>query len=150
VEDRESNFEIRVPTRTDCLEIVRDFVSKVAGKAGITREVVDDIELAVDEACSNVMLHAHRLDSKKEVRVEVRIADEKLTIQLLDEGPQFDPTQVSSPDMKEYLEQHRVGGLGIYLIRRLMDEVEYRRDSAGRNCLRMVKYFDLPSGDSRP
>ena len=148
MEDRESNFEIRVPTRTEFLEIVRDFVSKVAGKAGITRDVVDDIELAVDEACSNVMLHAHRLDSKKEVRVEVHVAGEKLTIELLDEGPHFDPTQVSAPDMNEYIQKHRVGGLGIYLIRRLMDEVEYRRDPTGRNRLRMVKYFEEPSGDS--
>ena len=73
----------------------------------------------------------------------------KLTIEVTDEGEHFDPTRVQDLDLEEHIRRHRVGGLGIYLIRRLMDEVEYALDPEGRNELRMVKYLSRPSKGTR-
>lgn len=139
--EQDLNFELRIPTRTEYLELIRDFVSKVAGKAGMGRELADELELAVDEACANVMLHAHHLDSSKQIRVLVGLQGTKLMVRVTDEGERFDPTRVPQPDLEQHLSEHRVGGLGIYLIRRLMDEVQYALDAEGRNELCMVKYL---------
>jgi serine/threonine-protein kinase RsbW len=144
-------FELKIPSRTDCLQLIRNFVATVADKAGLEPELVDQVELAVDEACSNVMLHAHGRDSTKQISVVVELGSEQLVIGILDEGKPFDPTSVPSPDLDAHLARHQSGGLGIYLIRRLMDEVEYRRDAAGRNELRMTKYLRTPEeGGDRP
>ena len=65
MDNQDSFFELRLPTRTDYLEMIRDFVGKVAGKAGVSSEQADELELVVDEACANVMLHAHRSDPEQ-------------------------------------------------------------------------------------
>lgn len=145
-----SRFELRIPSRTDCLELIRDFVTKIAGKAGAEAQSVDEIELAVDEACANVMLHAHGRDPGKQIAIVVYLEPSRLTIGVKDEGALFDPTKVPSPDMEEYLRTRKVGGLGIYLIRRLMDEVEYRTGEDGKNELRMVKYLGEAHAEPLP
>ena len=138
-------FELRLPSRTDCLSLIRVFVARVADRAGLTQDDVDQVELAVDEACANVMLHAHALNPDMQVHVVLDVEPQKLIIGVTDEGRPFDPTSVPVPDLDAYLAAHRVGGLGIYLIRRLMDEVQYCRSQDGRNELRMAKYLDSPA-----
>jgi serine/threonine-protein kinase RsbW len=141
-------FELRLPSRTDCLHLIRSFVATVADRAGLPPDGIDQVELAVDEACANVMLHAHARNPHKQVCVVLHIEPQKLIIGVTDEGQPFDPTSIPAPDLEAYLSAHRVGGLGIYLIRRLMDEVQYCRSPDGKNELRMVKY--LGSAARRP
>jgi serine/threonine-protein kinase RsbW len=135
------NYSLKIPGKTDSLEAVRNFVSGVARKAGFPEEDVNKIELAVDEACSNVIEHAYLKDEKKDIDIRIRTDDRKLTVIIADRGRSFNFQSVKTPDMKQYLAELRVGGLGIYLMKMLMDEVEYRSLPGKRNEVQMVKYM---------
>jgi serine/threonine-protein kinase RsbW len=130
---------LRVPGLTGHLEDIRSFVSGIARQSGFVEEEVNKIELAVDEACSNVIEHAYEGERPGDIDVAVRADRSKLTVTVSDRGKTFRFDGVPVPDMKQYLSELRVGGLGIYLMRMLMDDVTYR-SKAGRNELRMVKY----------
>ena len=135
-------YKLRIPSQTDNLEIIRIFVGKVSEKVGFSEEDVGKIELAVDEACTNVMKHAYNETTRdKTLDVAVLIDYQKLTLVVTDHGRGFNPDTVRHPDMKEYLAELRVGGLGIFLMRTLMDEVDYDIKPGVRNQVRMVKYF---------
>lgn len=138
---RKSEYKLRIPSQTDNLEIIRDFVSKVASKVGFGEDDVSKIELAVDEACTNVIKHAYQRDPSKPIDIIIKIDFNKFTIVITDRGKGFDASKLKLPDMKEYLAELRVGGLGIYLMRSLMDEVDYEIKPGVKNKVTMVKYF---------
>jgi len=135
-----NEYTLNIPGKTDNLEVIRTFVAGVARRAGFGDEDVNKIELAVDEACSNVIEHAYSRDEAKDIDIAVRIEAPKLTVTVTDHGRSFHFDGVPLPDMKQYLAELRVGGLGIYLMKMLMDEVEYHSEH-GRNEVRMSKYF---------
>jgi serine/threonine-protein kinase RsbW len=137
-------FTLSIPGKTENLEAIRGFVAGVARNAGFGEDDVNKIELAVDEACSNVIEHAYSPDETKDIGIAVAIDRLKMTVTVTDHGRSFHFDGVPLPDMKQYLAELRVGGLGIYLMKMLMDEVEYRSES-GRNEVRMSKYFKKKS-----
>lgn len=138
---KKKKYEMRIPSQADNLEIIREFVSRVAGKVGFSEDDVNKIELAVDEACTNVIRHAYEKDSKKPIDIVIKIDYEKLTVIITDQGKGFNPRRVRVPNMKEYLAEMRVGGLGIYLMKTLMDQVDFDMQPGRRNRVCMVKYF---------
>ncbi len=142
-------YQLKLPSRTENLEIIREFVARIAQKAGFDDEDVAKIELAVDEACTNVVKHAYEGGSDKPIDVVVKLDYSKLTVIVTDQGKGFNPESVEVPDIKEYLAELRVGGLGIYLIRTLMDEVKYDIRPGVRNQVKMVKYFVGEGGETR-
>ncbi len=142
MQKQKAEYRLRIPSQTDNLEIIRFFVGKVAHKVGFSEDDIGKIELAVDEACTNVMKHAYKEDiTDKSLDVAVKIDYQKLTLVVTDHGKGFDPKKIRIPDMKEYLAELRVGGLGIYLMKTLMDEVDYDIKPGVRNQVRMVKYL---------
>lgn len=100
------------------------------------------IELAVDEACSNVIRHAYRENDQGSgiLVLSINQEDERLVISLSDTGPPFDPRTLSLPDLEQHRRQYRQGGLGVYLIRTLMDHLDYNRTEHGNEFI-MVKYL---------
>ncbi|HHS12181.1 MAG TPA: ATP-binding protein [bacterium] len=146
------NYQLKIPSQTDNLELIRNFVSGVAKKVGFDAEESNKIELAVDEACTNVIKHAYQHDTTKDIDVAIKIDYQKLTVIVTDRGRSFEFHEVDLPDMKQYLAELRVGGLGIYLMKTLMDEVEYHSKPGNRNEVRMVKYLLGRSGkeDDKP
>ncbi len=135
------NYSLKIPGQTDNLEVIRNFVAGVAKKVGFDGEEVNKIELAVDEACTNVIEHAYQHNEKQNIDVAVKIDYNKFTVVVTDRGKGFNMEEIELPDMKSYLAEIRVGGLGIYLMKRLMDEVDYHSEPGVKNEVRMVKYF---------
>ncbi len=131
---------LKIESKTDRLIDVREFVSAAARECGFDDESVSKIALAIDEACTNVIKHAYNFDPNREIAISVRQGKKKFEVEISDTGKQFDPTGISSPDMKEYLSHYRRGGLGIFLMKSLMDKVEYNI-SPGRNQVRLIKYL---------
>ncbi len=134
------SYRLKIPSRTDNLEIIRNFVSGVARKVGFDKDDVNKIELAIDEACTNVIEHAYQCDESCNIDIAIKIDFKKFTIIVTDRGKSFTMQDVELPDMKSYLAELRVGGLGIYLMKQLMDEVKYQSRS-GVNEVQMIKYF---------
>jgi serine/threonine-protein kinase RsbW len=100
---------------------------------------VGQLELAVDEACANVIEHAYGDDTTKQVMIRAVFDDDTLRIHVIDTGKGFDPTQVQQQDLKDLIAKRKTGGLGMRLIKTLMDEVHYEIEPGKKNELRMVK-----------
>jgi serine/threonine-protein kinase RsbW len=143
-----THYCMRIPSHTDNLEIIRNFVSTVAKKVGFDDSEIGKIELSVDEACTNVIEHAYRHKDGQKIDVAIKIDYNKFTVIITDRGRAFDFKAVEMPDMKTYLAELRVGGLGIYLMKTLMDKVEYHSTPGKKNEVRMVKYFLKKNGSS--
>ena len=117
--------ELRVKSRTDNLSLIRDFVSENAINAGIEQTTVDKIMLAVDEACTNIIKHAYKSSPEGEIILNIEFDEETFTITIIDYGQSFEPDSVPLPDLQKYYREHKVGGLGMYLMKSLMDDVKY-------------------------
>jgi serine/threonine-protein kinase RsbW len=132
---------ITIESRTDRLVAVREFVSHAAREFGFSDEEVSKIALAVDEACTNVIKHAYKLDPSQKISILISGANGRFDIVVRDHGVHFNPGEIQSPDMKEYLSHYRRGGLGVYLMKSLMDDVEYRIGPGENNEVRLTKYL---------
>lgn len=138
---KHKKYKMKFPGQTDNLEIIRETVSKIAEKAGFDEDNINMIELAVDEACANVVKHAFQNDVTKPIDLDIIVDAKKFTIIVSDRGKGFDVSKLKKPDMKEYLSNKRVGGLGIHIIHTLMDEVEYESVPGKGTHVRMVKFI---------
>jgi serine/threonine-protein kinase RsbW len=98
-----------------------------------------NLRVGVAEALANAMIYGNRRDTSKRVHVEVELSTERLSVVVRDQGPGFDPDTVPDPTLPENLE--RPGGRGIFLIRELMDEVDFNECG---NCVRLTLYRDAP------
>ena len=136
-----AEYNLKIPSQTENLELIREFISNITTKVGFDSEDVNKIELAVDEACTNVIKHAYEKDEKQSIDIAIKIDYYKITIIITDRGKGFDTNKIKTPDMKEYLAEMRVGGLGIYLMYSLMDEIDFDIKPGIKNQVKMVKYF---------
>ena len=125
VRNKNKTGELRVKSRTENLSEIRDFVSVKALDAGIPEAIVENIILAVDEACTNIIKHAYKLSPEGEINIKVDYDEDRFTVSIIDYGKSFDPNRVPLPDLQKYYREHRVGGLGMYLMKSLMDDVTY-------------------------
>ncbi|MDP9194793.1 MAG: ATP-binding protein [Acidobacteriota bacterium] len=135
----ENTFTLDVPSTTENLALIREFVTRVGVQAGLNEVEVGQLELAVDEACANVIEHAYGDDKTKQVMVRAVFDEDALRIHVIDTGKGFDPTQVPEQELKELIAKRKTGGLGMRLIKTLMDEVHYDIEPGKKNELRMVK-----------
>ncbi len=117
--------ELIVKSKTDNLTDIRNFVSNGALSAGVPSKVVDNIILAVDEACTNIIKHAYKYFPEGEIVIRLELTLDKFTVIIIDHGMPFNPESIQDPDLQKYYVQHRVGGLGMFLMKSLMDEVKY-------------------------
>jgi serine/threonine-protein kinase RsbW len=121
------------------LDEIRDFVGEIARKGGFSDKDVYSIQLATDEAASNVIEHAYLGITDGQIEIRAGVKEDTITIILRDTGKPFDTASVRQPNLKGDLSQRQVGGLGIYLMRKLMDEVRYEIQDKGGNLLTLIK-----------
>ena len=133
--------ETKFPARFEYLDEIRDFVGQKARAARFTDKDIYSIQLATDEAASNIIEHAYAGYPDATLELTCVFENNKLTITLLDHGKSFDMSKVETPDVKTDLSKRKIGGLGIYLMRKLMDEVRYEITKSG-NVLTLVKIKD--------
>jgi serine/threonine-protein kinase RsbW len=138
----------KVLSRTDHLLEVREFVSDAARQFGFHEEDVANIVLAVDEACTNIIKHSYQYAPDKEIEIAITRNNGTFEVKIKDHGKSFNPGSLRAPDLKRNLSEHRRGGLGVYLMRKLMDKVEYSFEPGETNEVSLVKYLpkkSLPS-----
>ena len=121
------------------VDVVPDVIGLIAGEAeswGLHPQRLMQLELAVEEAVVNICLYAYEVPPG-ELIVRIEPAASRFVVELIDEGVPFDPLAVGEPDLRADVQDRAVGGLGIFLVRRVMDEVSYLRDGS-RNVLKLV------------
>lgn len=140
----ERTFQLHVPSSTENLSMIRDFVGSIAERAGFSKNDLVKLELAVDEACANVIEHAYGSDTTREVTVKATLDPNSVQIRIIDNGRGFDPSAVEQVDLDRLISQRKSGGLGMRLIRSVMDEVQYEIVPGQKNELRMTKLLHKP------
>jgi len=120
-----SEKEIAIKSKTENLSIVRDFIYDCCNDRQIAGKTVDDVVLAVDEACTNVIKHAYKYLPDGKIIVKVIFRDNKFLVDITDFGNSFESDTLKRPDMNEYFKMKKVGGLGVHLMKTLMDDVRY-------------------------
>ena len=117
--------EISVKSRTENLSLIRDFVSSKTSDAGLAKDEIENVMLAVDEACTNIIKHAYNSFPDGEIVIKLEYNSDKLLVTIIDHGSTFDPNGIPDPDLQKYYRNGRVGGLGMFLMKTLMDDVKY-------------------------
>ena len=134
-------FDLKISSQTENLKRVRRFVASAARRFGFTVDEASKIALAVDEACTNIIKHAYNFAQDKDIQLNILFHDGKFEVLITDHGRAFDPDRVPVPNMRDYLTHYRHGGLGMYLMKSLMDKVEYRIRPGLKNQVSLVKYL---------
>jgi serine/threonine-protein kinase RsbW len=135
----ERTFSLQVPSNTENLSMIREFVNGIGTRAGFPPSDVAKLELAVDEACANVIEHAYGPEVTKEVSIRATLDEDSVEIGIVDTGKGFDPSLVSQENLDQMVADRRSGGLGMRLMKTLMDEVHYQIIPGQKNELRMIK-----------
>ena len=133
------NDKITITSSTKNLHLVRQFIEKKGESLNIDPKVLNQILVSVDEACTNIIKHNYKYNENNFIDVESDFKDKKFIITLIYKGDSFDPTKKISPDMKEYFAKYKVGGLGIPLMKKSMDKIEFYHKEPNLNSLVLVK-----------
>ena len=122
-----AQLEITLNNTLSELHRVHEALTKFAARHTLSPKVVYDLNLSLEEIITNVIAYGYTDDREHEIRVRLRARDGEVCVEVEDDGRPFDPLAQPEPDITKSIDQRTVGGLGIYLVRKLMDRVEYKR-----------------------
>jgi len=134
-----STYRKTIPASTKNLSEARNFVAEYARKNGFDAQQISDIRLAVDEAITNIIKHAYNGEEDHKIEIELTFKEGRLCVELFDTGATFSLKTFKQPNIKEKIKQKKRGGMGVYLIHSLMDNVSYGRENEA-NKMVMCKY----------
>jgi anti-sigma regulatory factor (Ser/Thr protein kinase) len=135
---------VKYPAQFRVLDDLREFVGQQAETCGLDEKASYAVQLAVDEAFTNIIEHAYGGECDKTIECICQCTPDCLVVTLVDCGNPFNPNDIPEPDLVSDLEDRQVGGLGLYFMRQMMDEVSFRVvPAAGKNTecnlLQMIK-----------
>jgi serine/threonine-protein kinase RsbW len=120
------------------LKGIRDFIRNVLRPYGISEILISELVLAIDEMSSNLMIHAHQCNPDELFELTLEVKDNQVIFEIVDEKNVFDINIFNEPSIPELVSKKRKGGLGIRLVKSIMDTVEYQGTSGGMVC-RLIK-----------
>lgn len=133
-------YKISVGCSTQNLEIIRNFVLNIAHQNHLDADQISQIELAVDEASTNVIKHSCEYNEAKTLTIEIKIEEDRFIVEIIDRGDKkFDPNSVQKVNLKEFVKNRKHGGLGIHLMKNLMDDVQYYGGDKNYNRVKLIK-----------
>jgi serine/threonine-protein kinase RsbW len=137
----EKKFELTMESKVENLPRISQFIEEAMQHYNIhSSKDRYAVQLSVDEACTNIIEHAYPKESKGVIVICCMVSDEKFVVNITDWGKPFDPTTIPRPDIDSGLDERKEGGLGIFFMKKFMDEVKYVR-SDGKNLLIIAKYI---------
>lgn len=131
-------YHLEITSDMQNLAVVSDFILDIAKQSNLDDKTTDHLQMALDEAVTNVMEHGYAGRSDGIIKIDCRVDKRSVQIEIRDQGEPFDPDQIKEPDVTSPLSERAIGGLGVFFMRKLMDQVEFSRDRRG-NRTRMVK-----------
>jgi serine/threonine-protein kinase RsbW len=135
--------QFKVKALLESVPVATRRIAEVAKELGFDEHALYQIELAVDEACANVAEHAYQAEEQGEMEISCYRAGQTLVIRVRDWGMGFDPAAVEKPDIEAPLEDRGLGGLGLFLVKQVMDQVEFSRDPRRGSELVMFKRLEV-------
>lgn len=131
--------QLTVPADLRFLNLIGLFVSEMAAMAKVSQDHVYSLQLAADEASTNVIVHSYRNDPARTFTLIFQTDENIFTLEVVDQGEPFQIEEVPEPDIHSSLEKRKVGGLGLFFIKKVMDSVVQIHEENGVNRLVMKK-----------
>ncbi|BBB32065.1 anti-sigma B factor [Thermotomaculum hydrothermale] len=132
--DRNLYLKTTIKADTEYLTLINKLTVDICSLLGFDKESSNNISLSVDEAVTNTIKHAYKMDKTKNIEIEYFTKNKELVIKISHTGIPFTPDKLILPDMEEYLKKYKKGGLGIMLMVKFMDSVEYGSENDRHFC----------------
>lgn len=127
---------LQLPAERGAFATLKTWLSDIAGELELSEKTRKQLLIAADEIFTNIATYGYpRQGGSAEVKVEFDIAQQILTIEFIDAGVAYNPLESAAPDVSKPLAERQAGGLGIFMVKKLMDSVEYRREDG---CNRLI------------
>ena len=136
----DNRFEVEVKAKLENLAVIDDFLTETMQQFGMKEDEGVQVRLAVNEACTNIIQYAYSGESENSIVILCSMSGNDLVIEIRDWGKPFDPEAVPQPDIESELFERREGGVGIFLMKQMMNDVRYSFHSGKYNELRMIKH----------
>ncbi len=136
------------PARLESLKEILSFVGEIGQKTPFSEREVKSFQLVTEEICTNIIRHAY-LYSPGEITIKVSLFSDRLALTIIDQGKQFDPTKLEDSTLEQQVQTQRKGGLGLRLMKKLMDEVDYKYENK-QNQLTLIKRFPGVAREKEP
>ena len=133
--------EIRIINQINELQKVAQFIEEIGEELRLSAELQMKLNLVLEEMVSNVIFYAYPDDVEAEIEIVAKSDSKELTFTLTDQGREFDPTMREETDLSVNPANRDLGGMGIYIVKNIMDKVTYQRLD-GKNILTMTKEID--------
>jgi serine/threonine-protein kinase RsbW len=133
--------EIKLNCEKSRLVDLRAFLNKILAKTTLTEITKNQVILAVDEVCSNLIIHSHDCNPQEQIALEVTDSGDQLVFEIKDHGEGFNILEYQQPELKAVKKERRKGGLGIMLVRKIMDGIEFE-SSGNQNTCRLIKHIN--------
>lgn len=130
-------IRLQVRSHPENLKHIRHVMAEALCASKVSKKESGHIILAVDEACSNIIRHSYQNNYTRKIDLTVKRGSDRVTILITDDGIKFDLNSVKPRNIHEI----KPGGLGIYIMRQVMDKIECNRTAGGVNTLKMTKYL---------
>ena len=130
---------ISLPATIQNLEKISRFVTDAAEKYGFEDQKIQELELATEEAVVNIINYAYPEETGMVEICFARDDSDRIILEIMDTGIPFNPLQQSKPDLSSGISERKVGGLGIFFIRSMMEDVKYRHED-GKNILTLIPH----------
>jgi sigma-B regulation protein RsbU (phosphoserine phosphatase) len=131
--------EILLSSRLSELERLTELLTEFGGRHGLAPKTLHDLNLALEEIVANIISYGYTDNREHEIKVRLSAEAGEIKAEVEDDGEPFNPLEAPEPDTEKSLEERTIGGLGIHLVRKLTDRLEYKREG-GRNLLTVRKY----------
>ncbi len=122
------------------IERLSKAVAEFGKKNNLSSEVIYDVRLALEEVVSNIINYGFEDNYEHQISIEMNLQGETLTMKIKDDGKPFNPLEVKSTNLEKPFDEREIGGMGIYIVRKLMDNILYKREE-GNNVLQLTKYL---------
>lgn len=134
--DNDGHWALHLTNEMSQIRCLPGWITKVGECAGMAEECIFNLNLALEECVANIICYAYDGMNDMPIDLEAWVDDSCVTVVVSDAGKPFDPTAAPDPDIDVSFEDREIGGLGIFLIRTIAQNVEYRRE-INRNILTM-------------
>jgi serine/threonine-protein kinase RsbW len=133
------SYQYNIGCSLNNLKGVREFIRNSLREHGVSDLELGAIVLALDEMCSNLMIHAHHCNPDHHITLNIHIPTKgQFIFEIIDDGSMFDINQFQEPELGSLVHEKRKGGLGIRLVKTIMDKIEYTQEN-GKNVCRLTK-----------
>ena len=132
-------YSYKVPCKKEKLRDIRGFLKPILDKHGLSEIDASTLVLAVDEVCANFIIHAHKCNAKDSIELEVIVKNKSgIIFNIIDKAEIFDISQYVEPKLEDIIKKQRKGGLGLILVKRIMDDIQIIHEPS-KNICRLIK-----------